>query len=1367
MSRQHHGNRKYQKKWLTLLLVVNMVGNLFPVSTFASVPEKPGEPMMLQEVTEEKEEHIHSEECLGEALLTCGMIDDEDAVLASPSNAWEIVASPSNASPSNASPSNARPATPSDADPGKFQTYNAIVLTEDGNDGSGMMPAHVHTGDCYGKPELICGKKGVFAAGLRNGAVAAVGGQGYATLAEAYEYASPGDTIVLQQEIQLQKYLYVTKEITIDFNGYTIDASQEQTNQMAFWVGENGKLTLTGKGSLVGEKLRFGLLYVKGSNSEVALEDEVCLRDNEANSGGAVYLKNGKLFIHGGTIENTHATDWYGGAVYVADGTLEMTGGLIQNTTSSGYPSSAGGAVYLGKGSMTMSGGTISGCQSSAGGGIYLESGVFTMNGGLISGCKSDGGEWTSIMGGGISVAPDAGFFFRGGEIRNNESSDAGGGVSNYGVFEMTGGLIAENEARWPWGDGGDGGGIYVFNDGIFRMSGGIVRENRGIGGISICPYAEFYLTGGAVFDNKMNPAHDFQKGWDADIALMDADENPGRYDVLKASDMDTGEYHFSSWKIGWWEGENGHNVMKGRDVPEKFSIEQHADINPAEVLFRANVDSRPQVQDTKGIYLNGILGSDANNGTNSEQSVRSFGKAAKLADQQIKNQPEKEVIIYVCGTISVNGEETWSLPDKAVLKRAEGYGGFLADVCSGGQLTLENITMDGNRRISVYTNSLVQVKKGGVLNIGSGAVLQNNLAGGTRVISYDGGAVFCKGGTVNMTGGTIRGNESDFLGGGVSVSERGTFNMSGGEICSNRSIQGGGICAVRGSQINISGGVVSDNKAINGGGINLGAGTTAEAYCGDDAKQTFIMDGGVISDNEASACGGGIFIQMNSEATIRKGDITGNHTELGSGNHPFRGGGIYVNGGKQAGFTSTEDLPNGSLHLYNVEITDNTPGALGGGLAACPTADVKIYLTNGGIFHDNEGEYAKEIYVQKNTNDSKAWISDFMLGGGMYQWILDDEESEKVRVDQSYYQDTDEYIRMDNICSDEDIAAAQELAKVHITGNWTKSGFGGGIAANGDVVIGTKPQPDELKGKLKVCKRWEDHDNAEGMRPEAIKIDVRFGDYRLRGLELSADNDWTAEWENLPLELVEQADPEVELEEFGCEEYRKKEFSAEVVDNTLCINLTNEYAPTKGSLKIRKTVSGAAADPEQEFTFVVVLTGQDGSAFAGEVTYDGSKTGTIQSGGSILLKHGEEVTLHGIPAGTAYEVTETEAGQNGYKTTASGNTGTVIAGTSVSADFVNEKNPAGGGGNGGGGNGGGGGDGGGKTPDPGLPKDPSVPTPENPVVPPKPDDPVPRLVKAGDDSLTMVWLLLSGMSLAGLIAAVIFKKKQKHTEPK
>lgn len=111
--------------------------------------------------------------------------------------------------------------------------------------------------------------------------------------------------------------------------------------------------------------------------------------------------------------------------------------------------------------------------------------------------------------------------------------------------------------------------------------------------------------------------------------------------------------------------------------------------------------------------------------------------------------------------------------------------------------------------------------------------------------------------------------------------------------------------------------------------------------------------------------------------------------------------------------------------------------------------------------------------------------------------------------------------------------------------------------------------------------------------------------------------------------------------------------------------------------LILSKRVKGDLADPMDEFSFTITLDDVIGS-----LPYTGYSTiaevsppadGTISSGGTVTLRHGQQITISGVPEGTTYTITET--GGSGYTTTIADDnaSGTVTEDTEV--EFVNTKN--------------------------------------------------------------------------------------------
>ena len=111
-------------------------------------------------------------------------------------------------------------------------------------------------------------------------------------------------------------------------------------------------------------------------------------------------------------------------------------------------------------------------------------------------------------------------------------------------------------------------------------------------------------------------------------------------------------------------------------------------------------------------------------------------------------------------------------------------------------------------------------------------------------------------------------------------------------------------------------------------------------------------------------------------------------------------------------------------------------------------------------------------------------------------------------------------------------------------------------------------------------------------------------------------------------------------------------------------INFVNQYL--NGNLTITKMVTGQLGDKNKAFTFTIKL------GCEGEFEYDGDVTGTISDGGTIRLKHGQSVTIKGLPAGCEYTVTE--SGNTGYRVYSTGAVGVIEDKATAIAAFTNSK---------------------------------------------------------------------------------------------
>lgn len=107
------------------------------------------------------------------------------------------------------------------------------------------------------------------------------------------------------------------------------------------------------------------------------------------------------------------------------------------------------------------------------------------------------------------------------------------------------------------------------------------------------------------------------------------------------------------------------------------------------------------------------------------------------------------------------------------------------------------------------------------------------------------------------------------------------------------------------------------------------------------------------------------------------------------------------------------------------------------------------------------------------------------------------------------------------------------------------------------------------------------------------------------------------------------------------------------------------------GSLTISKTVEGNAGDRDKAFTFHVTVEG------AGDRNYP-SNIGNIlftNDNATILLKHGEYITISNLPSGAEYTVTEDAASLDNHLPTYTGQNKTITSGEPQVATVTNTKN--------------------------------------------------------------------------------------------
>ena len=369
--------------------------------------------------------------------------------------------------------------------------------------------------------------------------------------------------------------------IIIKGSAYTLSSSDNITLNDSSFKNTNGSYTVTmDSGCYVeiwsqsaytgrmfdipdGATLNLGSIIINGQNTADSYQlirvnsggtlnvTDATIKNN-ANcilGGGAIYNNGGTVKMSGGTITNCKVTkpaddtnSACGGAIYNSGGTLTITGGTITNCAAHhesttcedsghhGY-SYGGGIANVNRGTANITNLTVTNCSATSdynggygyGGGLWssvnctmtvggsntlIDSntadwdggiatrGTFTLKNGTISN-NSSGTSGRS--GGGIGVMGEA--TITGGTITRNTSPYGSGIMHREGTITMTGGTISNNSTPTP-GTGG-GGGISMGGNSTFNMSGGTITGNTNVSGGGINNSGgTVNITGGKIYNN-------------------------------------------------------------------------------------------------------------------------------------------------------------------------------------------------------------------------------------------------------------------------------------------------------------------------------------------------------------------------------------------------------------------------------------------------------------------------------------------------------------------------------------------------------------------------------------------------------------------------------------------------------------------------------------------------------------------------------------------------------------------------------------------------------------------------------------------------------------------------------------------------
>ena len=605
-------------------------------------------------------------------------------------------------------------------------------------------------------------------------------------------------------------------------------------------------------------------------------------------------------------------------------------------------------------------------------------------------------------------------------------------------------------------------------------------------------------------------------------------------------------------------------------------------------------------------------------------------------------------------GAVDVSGENASLTMTGGVIEQCELRHSYCGAVraSSGAHVVMRGGVIRNNGVVTGATNCYWLTSSGVILwgnarfDMSGGRIEGNNGYRGSAVLAYGQGKGENQRAKFTMTGGQISGNRSSRLeaaydpSGAVHIEGNAEFTMTGGKIENNVASgkgKGGGVCVV------------------DPGCQNSEKGNTA-----------FIMQGGSISGNSASA-GGGVYTYSN-DVTLSAGKIEGNTAWS-------MGGGVYSEGNEYLGYST--------LHIENALVVDNHADKQGGGMWFCPTGDAKVYVRDGGLIAKNTADEAGDDFVFTGAKDAKykLTLANRAPGGGKVSWYRDgglfnpegttaatNPEIPRFTPDGDNgeplsFTDATPNVALKSVMSEDVYNLGGGQTSLTISGNTAP--LGGGIGANGGVVIGKSESIN-----IPVEKVWE---NPRIPHPNKVKVNLKNGDTVIDSITLSESNDWKGVFSSLPQRDASGAVIDYTVAEDAVEGYSSKVTG----DAEHGFTVTNTVKT--GELDVSKAVAareGLAVDADKTFEFAVEATDAAGhgvSGAYGDATFEDGKA-------TLKLKDGQTARITGLPAGTAYTVTERAA--DGYKAAVNGAEGSKADG-SIAADqvssaaFTNTFDPA------------------------------------------------------------------------------------------
>lgn len=645
-----------------------------------------------------------------------------------------------------------------------------------------------------------------------------------------------------------------------------------------------------------------------GDYATMTIRGGTTLTGNSGTNCGTIYCSSGNatLIVENAEISgNTTTGNYGGGGIYCRAGQVWIKAGAVirENTAPKG------GGIYIWRnGRLTIEEGSlISGNHADYGAGIYMASEInsnsnyymipsLTMTGGEISGNTAD------ISGGGIYV--DGSFIGNRAEMEERNISNA---ISRATSLIVSGGRITGNSA------GSYGGGVYTnYNGTLFQL-----------------------VQGGQIYANKAGLGQDIYGGYSNNY-VGSTYYRQNELQLVKASDMFADDPGKSG--IGWLDEIKGDVIteaVKGKMI-RAYALT--LDYETDEVVAVIDGTTYTKVQDAVDAI---------------EQGAYPGVEAPEI--RIVKDVTESiSIPAGVTAVLNLNGYEiqgiNTALSVYGNLTVKDEPGDVTASDSTDYPKGTETGTITGN---GVDAGGGIRVYSGGYVKMESGEISGCH-AGERENTTANGGAGVCvDSGTFELAGGVICENTSRYGAAVLVRTAAGKFIMTGGEIRDNKAV-GSGVIFNRGGSVEITGGTIENNEAATGTIYNSSGNMV---ITGTDESRPMIRG------NKAATSGGAIY-ESGGTVTVGNADILNNRTTNTRTTDILNsaGGGIYVYGGTLNITDGTLISGNsavrggaiynrsGSVKIIGGVITGNR-AQMGGGIAQHPTVMSTVELMAGGVY--------------------------------------------------------------------------------------------------------------------------------------------------------------------------------------------------------------------------------------------------------------------------------------------------------------------------------------------------------------------------------------------------------------------------------